>query len=206
MLQSLFLLPLAATSEVLVFLLLYVLTPLNGKQAALIVALLSTGAVVVYSLSDWPGADVLSLYVAVLALTAYLLGIVSNAREHQQANGRWFHWGPAIIIIFFVVLLALDGVLVVISSQGLPAPVAEFLLPESTAHRQARSVFPGKRRPVQRIPATGGTSGAAWLAGEQGLVACPGCRSTGCVPGSGVGSRWSPVAVCAGERSFSAAF
>jgi nitrogen fixation protein FixH len=143
MLQSLFLLPLAATSEVLVFLLLYVLTPLNGKQAALIVALLSTGAVVVYSLSDWPGADVLSLYVAVLALTAYLLGIVSNAREHQQANGRWFHWGPAIIIIFFVVLLALDGVLVVISSQGLPAPVAEFLLPESTAHRQARSVFPG---------------------------------------------------------------
>ena len=147
MLQSLFALPLAATFEVLVFLLLYLLTPLNGKQAALIVALLSTGAVVIYSLSDWPGADVLALYIAVLAITAYLLGIVSNAREHQQASpqesGRWFHWGPAAIIIFFVVLLALDGVLVVISSQGLPVQLAELLLPESTAQKQTRSVFPG---------------------------------------------------------------
>lgn len=143
MLQSLFALPLAVAIEVLVFLLTYLLTPLKGKQAALVVALLSTGAVVIYSLADWPGADVLALYVAVLAVSAYLLGIVSNAREHQQASGRWFHWGPAVIVIFFVLLLALDGVLVVISSQGLPAPVADFLLPDSTAHQQARSVFPG---------------------------------------------------------------
>lgn len=147
MLQSLFALPLGAVLEVLVFLLMYWLTPLNGKQAAVIVALLSTGGVVIYSLGNWPGADVLALYVAVLAVTAYLLGIVSSAREQQQASpeasGRWFHWGPAAIVIFFVVLLALDGVLVVISSKGLPAPVADFLLPESTTQQQVSSAFPG---------------------------------------------------------------
>jgi len=147
MLQSLFALPLSAGIEVLVFLLMYLLTPLNGKQAALIVALLSTGGVVIYSLGNWPGADVLALYVAVLAVTAYLLGIVSSSREQQQAsqqaNGRWFHWGPAVIVIFFVVLLTLDGVLVVISSQGLPTPVADFLLPESITQQQVRSAFPG---------------------------------------------------------------
>ncbi|GMQ88855.1 MAG: hypothetical protein BMS9Abin09_0295 [Gammaproteobacteria bacterium] len=147
MLQSLFALPLGAVIEALVFLLMYLLTPLNGKQAAVIVALLSTSGVVIYSLSDWPGADVLALYVAVLAVTAYLLGIVSNAREQQQASpeagGRWFHWGPAVIVIFFVALLSLDGVLVVISSRGLPAPVADLLLPKSTTNQQVRSVFPG---------------------------------------------------------------
>ena len=147
MLQSLFALPLGAIVEVLVFLLMYLLTPLNGKQAAVIVALLSTSGGVIYSLSDWPGADVLALYVAVLAVTAYLLGIVSSAREQQQAspeaNGRWVHWGPAAIVIFFVALLSLDGVLVVISSRGLPAPVADFLLPESATDQQVRSAFPG---------------------------------------------------------------
>ncbi len=143
MLQSLFALPLFAIAAALVFLLLYRLTPMNGKQAATVVALLSTAAVVVYSLWHWPGADVLAMYVAVLLVTAYLLGIVSHAREHRQAGGRWFHWGPAAIVIFFVVLLAVDGVLVTISSQGLPGPVADFLLPESAQHQQVRSAFPG---------------------------------------------------------------
>ncbi|MFQ5643750.1 MAG: FixH family protein [Thiogranum sp.] len=143
MLQSLFALPLSAVAEVLVFLLMYRLTPMNGKQAALVVALLSVAAVVIYSMWNWPGADVLAMYVAVLAVTAYLSGIVSHAREHRQASGRWFHWGPAVIIIFFVVLLALDGVLVVISSQGLPGPVADYLLPEATQRQQVSSVFPG---------------------------------------------------------------
>lgn len=147
MLQSLFALPLAAGAEVLLFLALYLVTPLNGKQAALVVALLSLAALLVYSLVDWPGADVLAMYIAVLSVTAYLLGIVSHAREQQRADRqsgrRWFHWGPAVIVIFFITLLALDGVLVVVSQQGLPEPVAEWLLPGSGQQQPVRSVFPG---------------------------------------------------------------
>ena len=147
MLQSLFALPLGAAAEVVVFLLLYLLTPLNGRQAAVVTVLVALTALLLVSLLDWPGADVLAMYTAVLAVTAYLLGIISHAREQrrseQQGGRRWFHWGPAIIVIFFVVLFALDGVLVVISRQGLPAPIADWLLPKSPQQQKVRSVFPG---------------------------------------------------------------
>ena len=145
MLQSLLALPLGAGAEVLVFLALYRLTPLNGRQAAVVTALLALTVLLIYSIIEWPGADVLAMYVAVLAVTAYLLGIISHAREQRRedsASGqRWFHWGPAIIVIFFVLLFALDGVLVVISRQGLPEPVAARLLPGQDS--EVRSVFPG---------------------------------------------------------------
>jgi nitrogen fixation protein FixH len=145
MLQSLLALPLGAGAEVLLFLVLYRFTPMSGKQTALVVALVALAALILYSLLDWPGADVLAMYVAVLAVTAYLLGIVSHAREQRQAGseaGRWFHWGPAVIVIFFVLLFALDGVLVVVSREGLPEPIARLVLPKST-QENIRSVFPG---------------------------------------------------------------
>ncbi len=146
MLESLLALPLGAAAEVLVFLALYRLTPMNGRQAAVLVAMLALAALLIDSLLDWPGADVLAMYVAVLMVTAYLLGIVSSARERHRRGGReggrWFHWGPAIIVMFFVALFALDGVLVVISKQGLPAPIAEWLLP-GRGEERVNSVFPG---------------------------------------------------------------
>ena len=147
MLESMLVLPLGSVAETIVFLLLYRFTPLNGKQAALVVALLAINLLLVYSLIDWPGADVLAMYVAVLAVTAYVLGIVSHAHEQRrsgvQPSRRWFHWGPALIVIFFIVLFALDGLLVVISRQGLPEPVAEWLLPGHGQQDKVRSVFPG---------------------------------------------------------------
>ena len=145
MLESLLALPLGAGVEVVLFLALYRLAPLNGKQAAVVTALVAITALLLYSLLDWPGADVLAMYIAVLAVTAYLLAIISHAREQQPATTgrRWFHWGPAIIVIFFVVLFALDGVLVVISRQGLPEPVADSLLPKADRQERVHSVFPG---------------------------------------------------------------
>ena len=147
MLESMLALPLGSAAAVIVFLLLYRVTPLNGKQTALVVALLALSVLLVYSLIDWPGADVLAMYVAVLAVTAYVLGIVSHAREQRRKDTgtaqRWFHWGPALIVIFFIVLFALDGVLVVISREGLPEPVADWLLPRHGEQDNVRSVFPG---------------------------------------------------------------
>ncbi len=145
MLQSMLALPLSAGAEVLLFMLLYVLSPMNGKQAAVVVALVSLSVLMVVSLMDWPGADVLAMYVAVLMVTAYLLGIISHVREVRGAGakGRWFHWAPAAIVIFFALLFALDGVLVVISKQGLPDSVARLILPEPEQKSSVRSVFPG---------------------------------------------------------------
>lgn len=147
MLQSLLALPLGAAAEVLVFLLLYRLAPLNGKQVAVLVALASVTVLVLYSLVNWPGADVLAMYIAVLGVTAYLLGIVSSSYERRRPDGtgrqRWFHWGPAAIIIFFLALFALDGVLVTVSQKGLPPDVAEALLPKTYTNEHVQSVFPG---------------------------------------------------------------
>lgn len=145
MLESLLALPLSALVILILFLLLYRLSPLNGKQAALIAALIGLAGLFIDSLLDWPGADVLAMYTAVMMVTAYLLGIVSHAREsgRDRNGGRWFHWGPAIIVIFFVVLFALDGVMVTVSKQGLPAPLADLILPEPAQSGRVRSVFPG---------------------------------------------------------------
>ncbi|VAW77310.1 hypothetical protein MNBD_GAMMA15-267 [hydrothermal vent metagenome] len=147
MLQSLLALPLGAGAEVLVFLLLYRLTPMKGRQAAVVIAMLSLAGLLIYSLLDWPGADVLAMYVAVLLVTAYLLGIVSSTREQHllgpAQNKRWFHWGPAVIVMFFVALFALDGVLVVISKQGLPRPIADSFLPKQNQPQKISSAFPG---------------------------------------------------------------
>ncbi|MFC1771998.1 FixH family protein [Pseudomonadota bacterium] len=145
MLESMLALPLSAAAAVLLFALLYGLSPMNGRQVAVVVALVSLAMLLMYSLVDWPGGDVLAMYVAVLMVTAYLLGIVSHARETRGAGarGRWFHWAPAVIVIFFALLFALDGVLVVVSKQGLPDSIANLILPEPARQNRVRSVFPG---------------------------------------------------------------
>jgi nitrogen fixation protein FixH len=147
MLQSLLALPLGALLEAGLFALLYLFTPATARQAAVIVLLLSLGGLLLLALLDWPGADVLAMYVAVFAVTAYVLGVAADADDRRRradgATRRWFHWGPAAIILFFVVLFTLDGVLVVISSRGLPEPVAAFVLPGDTERAPVNSVFPG---------------------------------------------------------------
>ncbi len=147
MLQSLLALPLGALAEVLLFLLVYSLSPLNGKLSAALVALISISLVVLYSMLRWPGADVLAMYIAVLAVGGYLLGIISSSYEQRRAEGapkrRWFHWAPALIVAFFLALFALDGVLVTISTQGLPPWLAQLILPKASIDEQVQSLFPG---------------------------------------------------------------
>ncbi len=147
MLESLLALPLGAVAQVLVFLLIYRLGSLTGKQSALVVGAVAVIGLLAYSIVDWPGADVLAMYIAVLSVTAYVLGIVAGAREQRlaepQVNGRWFHWGPAIIVIFFILLFAVDGMLVIVSREGLPPQLAQRLLPQPGDQAAVHSVFPG---------------------------------------------------------------
>lgn len=147
MLTSLLALPLGVGVEILVFLLLCRLSPLRGKQAAALVALLGITSVLAYSLVNWPGADVLAMYIAVLAVTAYLLGILGHTREQRLSASsekrHWFHWEPAVIIMFFAALFVLDGVLVTVSKEGLPQSIADRLLPKTGQAERVRSAFPG---------------------------------------------------------------
>jgi hypothetical protein len=93
------------------------------------------------STSNWPGGDVISMHMAVYLATATVLTVI-GARKRGET--RRLHWGPKVIIIFFLALFLIDGALLVISGQGVPAAVAKWMLPpaKKTSHT-AHTAFPG---------------------------------------------------------------
>lgn len=132
--------PLGVAAQLLVFLLLRRAFGMAAGQAALIVGLLGLALYVPFAILRWPGADVVALHVAIYLVTAYALGLIAG---HRQAGATGFHWGPTIIVAFFVVLVLFNAVLVVVATRGLPEPVARILFPQSGEQRQVSSAFPG---------------------------------------------------------------
>ncbi len=131
---------------VLVFAVVHRFTPMNSKQTALIVALLSMAGYFPYALLRWPGADVVTMHVAIYLVSCYLLGIIGHARDVAPAEGgprKWFHWGPAIIVAFFGVIITVDSVFVTLAMRGIPENIERELLPKQLADRPANTVFPG---------------------------------------------------------------
>ncbi len=147
MLQSLFILPVAVVVEVVIFLLLYLVTPIGSRTAGLLVALLTLAVLYGYSAVNWPGADVLAMYTAVLLVTAYLLVTIASVREKRRsqggAPGSWFHWAPFTLIVFFLILFTVDSLYVFVSKDGLPQPIARWVLPDLSGDKTVRSAFPG---------------------------------------------------------------
>lgn len=133
--------------EVVIFMALRQFAKFGAKQAAVVVALLAVAFYVPYAILDWPGGDEFSMHLAVYLVAAYAMGLILANREARIAqhggDERWFHWGPAGIVIFFVVLVLFDGVLVVVASRGLPQPLVDVFLPKSSVETEITSAFPG---------------------------------------------------------------
>lgn len=93
------------------------------------------------STSNWPGGDVISMHMAVYLATATVLTVIGARKAGETKR---LHWGPRIIIIFFLVLFVIDGTLLVVSGQGVPQAVAKWMLPpaKKTAHT-AHTAFSG---------------------------------------------------------------
>ncbi len=133
--------------QVLIFMGLRRFAGFGAKQAAVVIALLAVAIYMPYAILKWPGGDVVAMHLAVYLVTAYGLGLILSNREKRIAqmggDEGWFHWGPAVIVSFFVVLILFDGVLVVIASRGVPEPIAQWLFPEPAVDAQVTSSFPG---------------------------------------------------------------
>ena len=132
---------------VLLYQLLYRLTPLNAKQSGFVSSLLILAFYFPVALLFWPGADVLAMNITVFFMLIYMLGMFFSHRERMAASdikgGKWFHWGPAIIIGFFSTILIVDGIFVTVSKEGLPGAIQSVVLPDDQNAQHVKTVFPG---------------------------------------------------------------
>lgn len=133
-------LPVGLALELMLFFLLHRLSPLNGVQTALVALLLTLAIFFPYSLLHWSSVDVFVLHVAVFILTAYMAGVLS--RSSQKAPRR-FHWAPALIVLFFVVIIVVDSVFVTMSIRGLPDSLQQTILPAPRGEQRISTIFPG---------------------------------------------------------------
>ncbi len=131
------------------YLIFYRFTPLNAKQSGFVISLLALAIYLPLALLFWPGADVLAMNITVFFMVAYLLGMLFSHRERlkkqddPELQGKWFHWAPAIIVSFFVVILIVDAVFVTLSKEGLPGGLQDLILPERMQSNQVETRFPG---------------------------------------------------------------
>jgi len=141
--------PVGIFSLLIVYLLFYRFTPLNAKQSGFIIGLLALAFYAPIALIYWPGADVLALNVTVFFMTSYMLGMFFNHREKiKLSNGKdvpvkWFHWGPAVIVSFFVFVLIVDSVFVTLSKEGLPTGLQQMIVPKDMNSEKVSTLFPG---------------------------------------------------------------
>ncbi|MEW6445284.1 MAG: FixH family protein [Pseudomonadota bacterium] len=129
---------------VLLFLLLNRLVRVGGRQAAMILAILTPGFYLPFALMNWPGADVVAIHLAVYLVVIFILGLLAFQRERQlKVEGKSFRWGPGLIIGFFAVIVALDAVFVTVATGGLDSRVSAWLLPKPRQGEAISSHFPG---------------------------------------------------------------
>ncbi len=128
----------------IVFLLVHRFSPLNGKATAVLMALLVSGIYVPVAILQWPGGDVFAIHIAIYLVSVYVLGIISSQREAQRAaGGKTFHWGPAAIVVFFLLVMAIDTVFIMLAQRGVDNKLAQWLLPKPETGGKVSSYFPG---------------------------------------------------------------
>jgi nitrogen fixation protein FixH len=90
---------------------------------------LPTLGIMFYSLSHWPGADVVALHLALYVATAIVLTLTGDRKIGQPRQP--LHWIPKIIIGFFLTLALMMAAFVSISISGLPPSIAQWFMPNA---------------------------------------------------------------------------
>jgi nitrogen fixation protein FixH len=103
---------------------------------------LPTMAIMFYSLSHWPGGDVVALHLALYVATATVLTLTGGANR-QQGQKLTFHWIPMIFVGFFLMLAVIMAAFVSISISGLPPSIASRVLPNAT-NKPVHTAFSGE--------------------------------------------------------------
>jgi nitrogen fixation protein FixH len=100
-----------------------------------------------YTTRHWSGLDVLAIHTAVYLSTATILTMLGAQKGEGEAERKAgpkarMHWGPKVIIGFFLFVFALNAAFLYVSSQGLPPSIAKWLLPNAE-NDNLHTAFPG---------------------------------------------------------------
>lgn len=111
----------------------------SAKQAAAVVALVTVGLYVPYSIVRWPGGDVFAIHLCIFLLVSFACGMLLGNR----AGGKGMHWGPAAISGFFIFVAVSGAVFVAVAERGLTPSLRSWLLPASGTGHEVTTMFPG---------------------------------------------------------------
>lgn len=101
----------------------------EGKKAAFLTIMIMWVLYFPLAFMYWPGVDVFAVHFVFFTMTGYGLGIITNVRstrmsaEGEPTQGGWFHWGPGIIVIFFLILTLVEANLIRVSNLRKPGIV-----------------------------------------------------------------------------------
>lgn len=129
-----------------VFMLLYRLTSMSGKMVAVVMAFAVVATYVPVSIFIWPGADVFAIHIALYLVSVYILGIITSQRDARRKAGEkgfGFHWAPASIVGFFIILIIMDSFFIMFATKGMDSHIADILLPKPQSGGKVSSHFPG---------------------------------------------------------------
>lgn len=129
-----------------IFILLYRVSNMSGKMVAIVMAFAVVATYVPISIFIWPGADVFAIHIALYLVSVYVLGIVTSQRDLRRQSGKegfGFHWAPAAIVTFFVVLIIMDSFFIMFATKGMNTSIAKWLLPAPASGGKVSSHFPG---------------------------------------------------------------
>jgi len=116
----------------------------RGKETGVLVSLAVLGVYVPLAIINWPGADVFAIHLSIYLVSVYVLSIITMQRDARLGEkGNWFHWGPASMISFFALILAVNAVFIVVAQKGLEGELANLILPEAKEKQGVTSFFPG---------------------------------------------------------------
>lgn len=130
------------------FFLIYRFSRLQSKQVALVVIAISVAVFLPWGILTWQSVDQFAFRLMFLVTFPYLYGIVTSHWEAAKArgeirDGKFFHWAPMTIFLFFVAIAVVDAIIISLADKGMSEEFAARFLPKPRQADNAVSYFPG---------------------------------------------------------------
>ena len=135
--------------EFMVFAALYKFTRWRGKQVAFTVIVITLALYIPIGILHWSSLDRFAIHFAFYVMIPYVLGIITTHWEIRQQletgaeRKKWFHWAPATLVVFFIVLAMVAATIITIAEKGVPPEIMKRFFPVEKKSAVVESKFSG---------------------------------------------------------------